>query len=88
MLHFKALLALFISAGTYANPVEDGIFGRSLGGSCKTPLGKGSCEYTSNCKGATYNNYCPNDPADVKVFELPLKWRPVPSLTVLRSAVL
>jgi hypothetical protein len=60
----STLLAL---SSTYASPVED-IFGRSVGGSCKAPEGRGSCQNTSNCKGISYpTGLCPNDPNDVQV---------------------
>ena len=43
---------------------------RSVGSSCTTPDGKGTCQHTSNCKGWSIPGpspgYCPNDPDDVQ----------------------
>lgn len=39
---------------------------RDIGSSCKAPEGTGKCLKTSACKGITYNNLCPEDPANVK----------------------
>ena len=43
---------------------------RSVGGSCSTPDGSGTCQHTSDCKGwsipGPLPGYCPNDPDDVQ----------------------
>lgn len=43
------------------------LLARAIGSSCRAPLGRGSCQHTSNCRGISYvEPYCPYDPEDVQ----------------------
>ena len=46
---------------------HDVLFRRAVNDKCNTPVGKGTCQPTSECSGVSYPNRCPNNAADVKV---------------------
>ena len=51
-----------------AKPIEEGVFGRSLGAACSAPEGSGTCKDAGECKGISYSNqFCPGDDEDVQV---------------------
>lgn len=66
--------AFLFTSAVFAHPSPDAdyeanysLISRAIGSSCKAPEGTGKCGKASTCGGITYNNLCPNDPADVKV---------------------
>ncbi|CCX15947.1 hypothetical protein FPQ18DRAFT_404552 [Pyronema domesticum] len=65
--------AFLFTSAVFAHPSPDAdyeanysLISRAIGSSCKAPEGTGKCGKASTCGGITYNNLCPNDPADVK----------------------
>lgn len=65
------LCALGLAAFATATPSVyelDQVFRRALNDECNAPLGKGTCQPTSECPGISYpTKLCPNDPSDVQV---------------------
>ncbi|KAL8714401.1 MAG: hypothetical protein Q9220_001734 [cf. Caloplaca sp. 1 TL-2023] len=67
MYTFNILTSLALAASSAAL-VTPPLFERSVGTSCTTPHGAGTCQNTGNCVTSGFNlaSYCPNDPTDVQ----------------------